>query len=335
MAITRRTFLCNGTLAAVSAAAVPAFLSGAAVADAAAPAGKKRLVVIFQRGGADGLNLVIPHSDPLYYRLRPAIHIPQTEVIDLDGQFGLHPSLAAFKPLWDAKQLAIVHAAGSPHPTRLHFEAQDYMESGARHKATRHGWLNTVAGTQGRLRVSPSRAVEPGPRLPHNPGEHFAGSLHEISQLFKADKGIRVAFADIEGWDHHANEGATDGQLAKIARAFSEGIVAFWQDLGDLAKDTALVTMSEFGRAARENSRQGTDHGHGNVMFLLGGRVKGGKVYGQWPGLDDRHLHEGHNLAVTTDFRSVLAELVERHLGISRTATIFPGFGSQQRLGFL
>jgi len=140
-----------------------------------------------------------------------------------------------------------------------------------------------------------------------------------------------VAFADIGGWDHHVNEGSTQGQLARLLGEFSQSIAAFWNDLGDLAQDTVLVSMSEFGRTARQNGTGGTDHGHANVMFVVGGPVKGGKVYGRWPGLDQSQLYEGRDLALTTDFRTVLGELVYGHLGNRDLQTVFPGFESNPR----
>ena len=130
MTITRRVFLKGGAMAVVGTAAIPSFLSRAAFAAETASQGRKRLVVIFQRGAADGLNIVVPHAESSYYAMRPTIAIPRQNVIDLDGFFGLHPSMASFKPLWDQGHLAIVHAAGSPDTTRSHFDAQDYMESG-------------------------------------------------------------------------------------------------------------------------------------------------------------------------------------------------------------
>jgi uncharacterized protein (DUF1501 family) len=144
--------------------------------------------------------------------------------------------------------------------------------------------------------------------------------------MIKANLGVQVAFADIGGWDHHVNEGSTQGQLANVLRDFSDSLSAFWVDLGDLAEDTVVVTMSEFGRTARENGNRGTDHGHANVMFVIGGAVHGGKVYGRWPGLDASQLYEGRDLAITTDFRRVLGEAVYRHLGNHDLAQVFPGF---------
>ena len=148
---------------------------------------------------------------------------------------------------------------------------------------------------------------------------------------------MEVAFADIGGWDHHVNEGSTQGQLANLVREFSQSIAAFWTDIGNLGEDTVLVSMSEFGRTARENGTRGTDHGHANVMFVLGGHVKGGKVYGKWPGLDDRHLYEGRDLAVTTDFRTVLSEAVSSQLGSPDVGAVFPGFSASRKnmLGFM
>jgi uncharacterized protein (DUF1501 family) len=161
------------------------------------------------------------------------------------------------------------------------------------------------------------------------PRGRFGDSLRQLAQLIKANLGVQVAFADIGGWDHHVNEGSTQGQIANVLRDFSQALSAFWIDLGDLGEDTVVVTMSEFGRTARENGNRGTDHGHANVMFVMGGPVKGGKVYGKWPGLEQSQLYEGRDLAVTTDFRQMLGEAVARHLGNSKLEEVFPGFGSQ------
>ena len=166
--ITRRVFMKNSAMAVVGTTVIPSFLTRAAYADMTSN-GKKRMVVLFQRGAADGLNIVVPHGDPIYYQLRPTINIPQNAVIDLDGYFGLHPSMAAFKPLWDTKQLAIVHASGSPDNTRSHFDAQDYMESGTPGvKSTEDGWLNRAMACEHERtdKDSPFRAVALGTTLP-------------------------------------------------------------------------------------------------------------------------------------------------------------------------
>lgn len=414
MAITRRIFIRNGALAVVGTAALPTFLTRAAFASPGSM-GKKRLIVLFQRGAADGLNMVVPWGEDTYYRMRPTIAIPRpnrgaTSVIDLDGFFGLHPSMEALKPLWDAKQLAIVHAAGSPDNTRSHFDAQDYMESGTPGvKSTEDGWLNRTVATSRGQKDSPFRAVALGTALPRMlsgvapavaisnindfgvggrnvaptpaaggfesmyaqsvdsvlhgtgtetfeavkmlkaaaPGDYvpaagaryprgrFGESLKQVAQLLKADLGVEVAFVDIGGWDHHVNEGSTQGQLANLSREFAQSIAAFWTDIGTLGEDTLVVTMSEFGRTARENGTRGTDHGHANVMLVLGGPVKGGKIYGRWPGLDERHLYEGRDLELTTDFRTVLSESLARHMKTPDMAKVFPGFESKDYLKFL
>jgi len=406
MSITRRVFLRNSGLAVVGTAAVPSFLTRAAFgAMQATGARTKRLVVIFQRGAADGLNIVVPHGEPQYYAMRPSINIPRKAVFDLNGFFGLHPSLSAFLPLWEQRHLAIVHAAGSPDPTRSHFDAQDFMESGTPGmKATEDGWLNRSLHALPQSASSTTfRAIALGPSLPRilsgsepavamnnindfsiggknpkgspvanafeamydhssdtvlhgtgaetfdavkmmkaaDPGKYtpapgadypkgrFGDSLRQLAQLIKANLGVQVAFADIGGWDHHVNEGSTEGQIANVLSDFSQSLAAFWTDLGDLGEDTVVVTMSEFGRTARENGNRGTDHGHANVMFVLGGPVKGGKVYGRWPGLDQSQLYEGRDLALTTDFRQVIGEAVARHMGNTNLNAVFPGFENQ------
>jgi len=169
------------------------------------------------------------------------------------------------------------------------------------------------------------------------PKGRFGDALRQTAQLIKANLGVQVAFTDIGGWDHHVNEGATEGQLANVLRDFAQSIAAFWTDLGPLAENTVVITMSEFGRTARENGDRGTDHGHANVMFLLGGTVRGRRLYGRWPGLDPSQLYEGRDLALTTDFRRVLGEAVARHLGNQDLNAVFPGFdnSSQQFLRYL
>jgi uncharacterized protein (DUF1501 family) len=387
-------------MAVVGTAALPSFLTRAAFG-AETGGRNKRLVVIFQRGAADGLNIVVPHGERAYYSMRPSIAIPQKEVVDLDGFFGLHPSMQPLKAIWDQGHLAIVHAAGSPDPTRSHFDAQDYMESGTPGmKGTEDGWLNRALQEKSDEQKEPFRAIALGTSLPrilsgsapavavsnvndfgvggrsaaaqpmsntfeamyagsvdsvlHGTGQEtfdavkmlksadpskyrpaaganyprgrFSDAMRQTAQLIKANLGVQVAFTDIGGWDHHVNEGNTQGQLANILREFSQSLAAFYVDLGDLAEDTVVVTMSEFGRTARENGNRGTDHGHANVMLLMGGPVRGGKVYGKWPGLESQQLYEGRDLAVTTDFRQIVGEAVNRHLGNKHLTEVFPGY---------
>lgn len=158
------------------------------------------------------------------------------------------------------------------------------------------------------------------------PRGQFGDRLRQVAQLVKSDIGLEVAFTDIGGWDTHANEGAGQGQLANRLTEFAGGISALYADLKDRADEVIILTMTEFGRTAKENGNRGTDHGHASVMFLLGGAVKGGKVYGKWPGLKTSELYENRDLALTTDFRDVFAELAKNHLGASNLNTIFPGY---------
>ncbi|MEO6390761.1 MAG: DUF1501 domain-containing protein, partial [Pyrinomonadaceae bacterium] len=389
----------------------PRFLSEFAAAQtrATTPGGKRKtLVTIFQRGAVDGLNVVVPHGEKDYYSLRPTIAVARPKsgdadtVIDLDGQFGLHPALAAFKPLWDSKRLAIIEAVGSPDNTRSHFDAQDYMESATPGvKSTRDGWLNRLIQTAPESNASPFRAVSMTQGLPramqgrapavamsslndfgiragaatasvqggfeaiyaqgvndalHGTGQEtfeavnylkkmnpaqfrpengavypatpFGRAMQQIAQLIKAGVGLEIAFTDTPGmqWDTHNNEGGARGQLANLLREFSTTIAAFQRDLGQHMDDVLLVTMSEFGRTARENGSRGTDHGHANVMFVMGNGVRGGKVYGNWPGLGGSQLNEGRDLALTTDFRDVFAEVAQKHLGNRKMEKVFPGY---------
>lgn len=402
MNITRRVFLKGGGIAMMGMSAMPSFLQRA-IAATAAP-NKKKMVVLFQRGAMDGLNVVVPFGERNYYAMRPTISIPQPRsggsdaAIDLDGFFGLHPSLQSLEPLFHSGRLAIVQAVGSPDPTRSHFDAQDFMESGTPGlKATDDGWLNRSLQSLPEEKPSPFRAVAFGPYLPrtlqgiapaiavpelkqfkmfgpqqtveggfeamyaqtvdkalHGVGQEtfeaidqlkkinpdtyqpengaqypkgrFGQSLEEIAELFKADVGLEVAFLDSGGWDHHVNEGGVQGQLSNLLRDLGQGIAAFHQDMGARMDDVVFVSMSEFGRTARENGNRGTDHGHANCMFVMGGAIKGGKVYTRWPGMGEGQLYEGRDLAVTTDYRSVLSEILTKHLGNRDLAKVFPGF---------
>jgi len=412
MPITRRAFMKDGALAVIGTAAVPTFLTRSVLAQATtATAQGKKLVIIFQRGAADGLNVVVPYREPAYYQYRPTIAIPQNQVIDLDGFFGFHPAMAPLKPLWDQRHLAVVHASGSPDPSRSHFDAQDFMESGTPGlKATLDGWLNRALQAEDlawpQKQHTPFRAVALGEQIPrtldgriqavaldnirnfgvqsstaaagfaamydqstdavlHGTGQEtfeavkmlraadpasyvpaagveypngpFGDSLRQIAQLLKANLGVEAAFADIGGWDTHQNEGAAEGQLAGRLREFSLGLSAFWNDMGTEAENIVVVTMSEFGRTCRQNGTGGTDHGHANVMFVLGGPVKGGRVYGRWPGLEQEQLYEARDLAITTDFRQVLGEAAYRTLGSRNLELVFPGSRLQANhfLGFV
>ena len=408
----RRAFIKSSALAMFGMGAAPAWLARSVYAGDGPARRKKILVAIFQRGAVDGLNVVVPYGEQRYYDLRPSIAIPKpdgsaTSAVDLDGFFGLHPSLAPLKPLYEAQHLAIVEAVGSPDPTRSHFDAQDYMESGTPgFKGTADGWLNRALLKEAG-KSSPVRAISLGPNLArtmrgkndavainnlndfqikdarssdtfesmysnsldtmlHGTGKEtfdavkmiqsiqkrayvaansarypngpFGQNLQQIARIIKADVGLEVAFADIGGWDTHVNQSAqtpAQGQLANKLSDFGQALAAFYQDLGDRMEDVTVVTMSEFGRTARENGNRGTDHGHANAMFVMGGDVRGGKVYGDWPGLAQEQLYEGRDLNLTTDFRDVLGELVSRHLGNTNLAAVFPGYSKSNFRGLL
>jgi uncharacterized protein (DUF1501 family) len=201
----------------------------------------------------------------------------------------------------------------------------------------RTGSTDLVHGTGTEMfeAVKMLKAADPQKYAPRNgaqyPRTQFGQRLMQIAQLIKADVGLEIAFADVGGWDTHVNQGATTGQLAARLDDFAQSIAALVTDLGDRMGDTVILTMSEFGRMARENGNRGTDHGHAGALFVIGGDVKGGKVHGKWPGLETEQLYEGRDLALTTDFRSVFSEVTSRHLGAQKMDTIFPGFAVEQR----
>jgi uncharacterized protein (DUF1501 family) len=399
--------------------AAPNFLRQFADAQTLTDAKGKRkvLITIFQRGAVDGLNMVVPYGDDSYYELRRSIAVQSPNktdgAINLDGYFGLHPSLKPLEVFWKNKQLAVIHSVGSPNNTRSHFDAQDYMESGTPGvKSTRDGWLNRILQTNKSDKDSPFRAVSMTTQIPRSligraptvamtnladfsiragaytqsvaggfegiwqensrdglgetgketfeavnflkqanpaqfkpengavyPNTPFGRSLRQIAQLIKANVGLEIAFTDTPGlnWDTHANQGGARGQLANLLRDFGVGIAALAADLGQRMDDVVILTMSEFGRTARQNGTNGTDHGHGNAMLVLGNSVKGGKVYGDWKGLKPDQLNEGRDLAVTTDFRDVFAEASARHLGNKNLDKIFPGYQANAKKfrGFL
>jgi uncharacterized protein (DUF1501 family) len=408
--ISRRVFMKDGAVALVSLGFAPAFLARTV---AASDARRRVLVSIFQRGAVDGLNMIVPFGERDYYASRPSIAIARPgagadAAIDLDGFFGLHPRLAPLKPLYDARQLAIVHACGSPDSTRSHFDAQDYMATATPGvKSTRDGWINRYLHARDHAQATPFRAVAVAQQLPRAlqglapalaigqidrfgiraadggmveasfeqeyaaaassllrdtgreafnavkmlkdvdparyqpaggaeyPRSAFGEALKQIAQLIKADIGLEVAYAESGNWDHHANEGGAAGILANRLDDLGRGLAALTRDLGDRMADVVVMTMSEFGRAVAENGSRGTDHGHGNAMMVMGAGVRGGKVYGRWPGLAREQRFDGRDLEVTTDFRSVFAEVVRGHLGLADTRTVFPGFGGAQKVGLI
>lgn len=362
----------------------------------------RRLVVVMLRGAVDGLNVVVPYGEAAYYEVRPTIAIqkPGAEngALALDGRFALHPALAGLMPLWNDKKLAFIHAAGSPDPSRSHFDAQQFIENGTPGRAvTPDGWMNrTLAALPGPR--SPTDALSVGPTLPFilkgavpvanlplgptagqpmaidkpeiasafdrlyagagkqseayrqgreartrlvadmsaeqqmadngaPPAATFPAVAGRLAQLMVQDPQIRLAFASLGGWDTHVNQGNHTGQLANRLKPLGDGLAALAHGLGPVWRDTVVVVISEFGRTVHENGNTGTDHGHGNVIWLAGGSVNGGKVYGDWPGLAAAELYQARDLAVTTDYRHALAMILERHLRLddAALAKIFPG----------
>ncbi len=372
---------------------------------------RKKLIVVFLRGGVDGLNVVIPYQEDVYYDVRPKIAIPapgeENGAINLDGQFSLHPALASIIPLWQNRSLAFIHACGLNNDTRSHFDAQYYMETGIPgNKKNPDGWMNRLLANLPKDR--PTQAVNLGntpPRilmgempvaslptgrkstraLPIDrpkiyaafdrlysgndelsrvyqegrqardllladlekemeeasggapPPKGFAGDAKNLAQIMVGDSRTQLGFLAVGNWDTHVNQGNSQGALARRLKPLGEGLVTLVQELGSLYSDTVILVMSEFGRTVKENGNGGTDHGHGNVMWVLGGGVRGGQVYGEWPGLDESELFQGRDLAVTTDFRSVISSVLEQHLGFQRSqiSRVFPGYSFNRGLGLL
>jgi uncharacterized protein (DUF1501 family) len=352
------------------------------------------LVVLSLHGGFDGLSAIVPIGDPDYYRARPTLAVPKSQVIAGDGTFGLHPALAPLLPLWRDGRLAAVHAVGQPDPTRSHFAAMDAMENAAPGSAVRSGWLDRILGGTGatgplggvslggarpsRLFAGPSPSVAmdtidgftlagdsarrplaaalramyaDAPVALGRPGEALTaaaglrgtaytpadgavypptglgGALRDVARLIKAKAGLVTAAVDCGDWDMHDSLGtAVKGQrMYDNLHDTALALTAFATDLGasGLARVT-LLTVSEFGRRVRENASHGADHGHGNAMLLLGGGIRGGKVYAKWPGLDPAALVAG-DLAGTTDYRSVIGEILQKRCGFGSLSAVFPG----------
>ncbi|WP_223787179.1 DUF1501 domain-containing protein [Marinicella meishanensis] len=388
----RRTFLKASGLAAVPLI-TPRLVFGQTGQTGSADV----LVCVYQRGGADGLNMVVPHGESAYYQNRPNIAVPQPGqtggAIDLDGFFGLNPNLSPLKSLYDAGDLAVVHATGSPDPSRSHFEAQDFMEYGTPGvNTTTDGWLNRYLATlsgpastfqgvgfgqvqlalQGaypvvgmnsiegyNLNTHPEdedplraaiaglfnqaapmdvaasgilasvdelKAADPGSiAVDHGaeyPASPFGTDMQQVAQLIKSGIGLQVACVDVGGWDHHDQ---LEAAMTPLASDFAATLAAFYQDLGDRMASVTVVTMTEFGRRVKENASLGTDHGHGSVMFALGGGVNGGQVITQWPGLSSGDLNQG-DLAITTDYRTVLSDALINRLGAADLQSVFPDF---------
>ena len=384
---------------------------GAAHSFPTAHSSMPRLVVVFLRGAADGLSIVVPHQDPAYYEARPnvAMSPPQDGkgILDLDGYFGLHPALADLMPQWQSGNLAFVHGTGLPNPIRSHFEAQDYMEIGVPEtRAFTDGWMNrllsvlsgsssnpnsTQAVNFGSLTpliasgAEPVASVNLGPKglhpaavdyqelatafdqlysgpdrlsqvyqsgrtarelllqvldrqwiqsVPEASTIHgFSRSAHALAQLMRAETQTQLAILELGGWDTHVNQVFN---LNKQLTILNDGLALFIEQLGELYNDTTIVVMSEFGRTVEENGNRGTEHGHGNVMWLLGGAVQGQRMYGSWSSLTESNLNEARDLMVTTDFRDVLSSILGEQWGLNpnQIATVFPQYQANMSLPF-
>lgn len=363
------------------------------------------LVVVFLRGGADGLNVVVPYADPDYHRARPSLRLlgpkdsgaAADRVLDLDGFFGLHPALAPLLPAYRDGRMAVVHAVGSGDQSRSHFEAMSAMERGLPNAVSgaASGWLARYLTASQSNSDSPLRAVALGPILPDSLRGGVAGSsiqsvadfrlaansesaksferllkvayatgedeahragrdtlrildalaklnpkasaggaypnsdlgegLKQVAMLAKAGVGLEVAALDKGGWDTHVAQGSSTGWLAGLLDDLAKSIAAFSEDMGDRMERTTLVVMTEFGRRVQENTGLGTDHGRASMMLLLGGGIRGGKVHADWPGLREDQLEGPGDLRVTTDYRHVLAEILEKRMGFADSAEIFEG----------
>ncbi|MCG7948320.1 MAG: DUF1501 domain-containing protein [Candidatus Thiodiazotropha taylori] len=363
------------------------------------PTDKDLLVCLFQRGAADGLNSLVPYTDPEYYSQRPNIAVPapgaQGGAIDLDGHFALHPALSPLKAIYDSGQLALVHATGIPHNSRSHFVAQDIVERGVSAKPLpSSGWLGRhlsldpvsngsafrIVSISGNVPVSLHGASEPlaisnlsefgfsqeiidsgytevlgnlfddqipfaAPAqaalsaltelqaaklesiLPEHgasyPNTELGKKMQQTAQLIKSNLPVEVICIDAGGWDHHEN---LPVNLQQSLTDLADSLSAFHTDMADLMQRISLFVMTEFGRRVAENASVGTDHGTGGVAYAMGGGVNGGQVITDWPGLSTADLHFGEDLAITTDLRTLLAELLNKRLGGTDLAQVFPGF---------
>jgi uncharacterized protein (DUF1501 family) len=385
-------------------------LAGVALAPPPRQIDRDILVVIFLRGGADGLNLIVPYGDGDYHKARPTLRVPAPKdkrkeanlrALDLDGFFGLHPAMAPLKPFYDKGEMALIHACGSFDQSRSHFEASEVMErgQGSTPGGQGGGWLARHLSTVQSQNDSPLRAVALSNVMPEAlsgatgatalsslddfrlvlpngeknnaraqqilsslyegqdaiahagretlaaleslrqldpknykpaggaqyPDSHFGRGLRQVACLIKGDVGLEAAWLDHQGpflWDTHVTQ---NNLLPAQAGDLAQGLAAFTRDLNKQLQNVTIIAMTEFGRRLAENSGLGTDHGRAGVMFLLGGNIKGGKVYGRWPGLSEDDLEAPGDLRVTADYRDVLGEIVAKRLNNDKVEAIFPG----------
>ena len=414
--LSRRQFLGTAAGGLAGATAVfPEWLPKVVLAESFA--GNRDVILsIFQRGGADGLNLLVPFGDANYYSGRSTIAIPRPDsglpasqrVNALDNFFGFAPALAPLLPAYGAGHLLPMHAVGQTFVSRSHFDAQRFMEVGkpndvnfvtgwlGRHLAmmppvrttaplralglssglpktlvgapktlpiptpsnfTIGGSTTTTTVRQAVLNADYANAPDPVGTaalnaistiallqsvnftgyVPNNgaayPNTSFGRALKAVATLIRADVGIEAAQVDIGGWDTHAGQGAATGALANVAGDLASSLAAFHADIVATNANVTVVVVSEFGRNARENGSNGTDHGRATTMFAMGQGIKGGRVLALgtngsagWPGLAIDQLESRQDLRVTLDYRDVLAEIVQNRLGNTQLAQVFPGW---------
>jgi uncharacterized protein (DUF1501 family) len=371
-------------------------------------ANPKRLVVVFLRGGIDGLNIVIPHQESDYYQARPTIAIPYPQetngAIDLDGFFGLHPKLKDLIPFWQQKNLAFVHASGSPVVERSHFQAQNYIENGTPGiLSTSDGWMNRLLAElpqeystkalnvgvttpyilRGKMQIanlkpginSTARIATDNPRINEafsslysgtdplskayqdgrktresivaelgqdmiasargaNGVNAFVDDAADVTRLMLGNAKTQLVFMEVAGWDTHVNQ---ENIINRLLPPFAQGLATLVKGLEPILADTIIAVVSEFGRTFAENGNRGTDHGYGNAMWLLGGGIRGGNVYGDWQGLNPSALHQNRDLPVTTDFREVFYQILQSHLSlpVASLNRVFPDYQLTNKIDFL
>jgi uncharacterized protein (DUF1501 family) len=365
------------------------------------------LIYIFQRGAADGLNLVVPHGDSNYYAKRPNLAIPApgtgaNATIDLDGVFGLNPDLSALLPIYDNQDLAMVHACGSLEGSHSHFKTQAFVDRGTTDSAIGSGWLARYVNSYDDENSTAFKSVAMNSATPKSldgankavaignienfsiiapesetdlinnnlltlfsgeesldkvaqatfsaidsvaeinpndfpvennaqyPDSGFANKLKDLAILIKSGIGVETASIDIGGWDTHDAQAPA---LTQLARDYANSVAAFYYDMGEQMANISIITITEFGRRVAENGSGGTDHGTGNVAFIMGGGVNGGKVYTDWPGLSQNDLVGPGDLAPTTDFRTIISECLDKRLYFNDFETTFPGFVVPEYLG--
>jgi uncharacterized protein (DUF1501 family) len=405
--VSRRGLLIGSGLALLGLGLKKTALGQIAVRTTKDAADGNTLVVIFLRGGLDGLSAVAPYAEDSYYRARPTLALRRPNdssasqadrALDLNGFFGLHPALSALMPLYEGGHLAFIHAIGSMDTSHSHFEAMNAMERGLAKSGAGEpsGWLAR------HLMSSPSsasalRAISIGDTMPDSlrgassalsldslsdfqlngdaafrtaldglyakgddpltsagrqtlkaldainkmpeqsissyPDTGLGRGLRQVAQLIKAGVGLEIACLDKTGWDTHVAQGTGTGILAANLQEVGDALAAFSRDMGSRLDRVTVIAQTEFGRRLRENDGFGTDHGHGSIMFLLGGGVRGG-IHAKWPGLEQDLLSGPGDLQVTTDYRNVMAEVLAKRLGNTNAAHVFPGFNASP-LGYV